>query len=65
MEKLKSVVVNKDTSRSTKQWMNIFNPWWSSRHLDINIEKMAPEELDKVLSKFCAEVKKKDGLDNY
>ena len=26
--------------------------------------KMAPEELDKVLSKFYAEVKKKDGDDN-
>ena len=41
--------------------MNVFNSWCSSRHLDINIETMAPEELDKALSKFYAEAKKKDG----
>ena len=56
IEKLKSVVVNKNTSRSTKQCMSVFNSWCSSRHLEINIETMAPEELDKVLSKFYAEV---------
>ena len=43
--------------------MNVFNSWCSSRHLDINIDTMAPEELDKVLSKFYAEVKEKDGDD--
>ena len=36
---------------------------WSCHHLDINIETMAPEELDKVLSKFYADVKKKNGND--
>ena len=63
IEELKSVAANKNTSRSTKQWMNVFNSWCSSRHLDISIETMAPEELDKVLSKFYTEVKKKDGDD--
>ena len=63
IEELKSVAANKNTSRSTKQRTNVFNSWCSSRHLDINIETMAPEELDKVLSKFYAEVKKKDGDD--
>ena len=63
IEKLKSVAVNKNTCRSTKQWMEVFNSWCSTRHFDINIETMAPGEFDKVLSKFYAEVKKKDGDD--
>ena len=63
IEELKTVAVNKNTSRLTKQWMKVFNSWCSSRHLDINIETMAPEELDNVLGKFYAELKKKDGED--
>ena len=43
--------------------MNVFTSWCSSRHLDTNIDTMAPEELNKVLGKFYAEVKKKDGDD--
>ena len=41
--------------------MNVFNCWCSSRHFDLHIETMSPEELDKVLGKFYAEVKKKYG----
>ena len=41
--------------------MNVFNWWCSSRHFDLHIETMSPEELDKVLGKFYAEVKEKDG----
>jgi hypothetical protein len=64
IQELKSVAVNKNTSRSTKQWMNVFRSWCQSRHLEnVNIETMAPEELDKVLAKFYAEVKKRDGHD--
>jgi len=52
IEELKSVAVNKSTSRSTKQWMNVFKSWCTSRHLEnINIKTMAPEELHKVLGK--------------
>ena len=64
IEELKAVAVNKNTSRSTKQWMNVFKSWCQSRHLEnVNIETMAPEELDNILSKFYAEVKKRDGDD--
>ena len=60
IEELKAVAVNKNTSRWTKQWMNVFKSWCQSRHLEnVNIETMAPEELDSILSKFQAEVKKK------
>lgn len=64
IHELKSVTSNKNTSRSTKQWMNVFRSWCRCRHLEyVSIETMAPEELDKVLSKFYAEVRKKDGDD--
>ena len=64
IEELKAVAVNKNTSRSTKQWMNIFKSWCQSRHLEnVNIETMALEELDNILSKFYAEVKERDGDD--
>ena len=60
IEELKTVAVNKNTSRSTKQWMNVFKSWCQSRHPEnVNIETMAPEELDNILSKLYAEVKKK------
>ena len=61
IQELKSVVLNKNMSRSTKQWMNVFQSWTKSRHLgNVSIETMPPEELDKVLTKFYAKVKKKD-----
>ena len=64
MNELKSVASNRNTSRSTKQWMNVLRSWCQCRHLEyVSIEAKAPEELDKVLSKFYAEMKKKDGDD--
>ena len=58
MQELKSIAVNKNTSRSTKQSMNVFTSCCLSRHLEnVTIQTMAPEERDKVLSKFSAEVK--------
>ena len=64
VEEMKSVAVNKNTSRSTKQWINVFTSWCRSRHFEnFSIETMTPEELDKVLGQFYAEVKKKDGND--
>ena len=62
IEELKAVAVNRNTSRSTKQWMNVFKSWCQSRHLEnVNIATMAPEELDNILSKFYAEIEKKKG----
>ena len=61
IQELTSVAANKNSSRSTKQWMNVFTSWCQSRHLEnVTIETMAPEELVKVLSKFYTEVKKKE-----
>ncbi|PFX17372.1 hypothetical protein AWC38_SpisGene18315 [Stylophora pistillata] len=51
IHELKSVPSNKNTSRFTKQWMNVFRSWCQCRHLEyVSIKTRAPEELDKVLS---------------
>ena len=64
IEALRSLAVNKNTSRSTKQWMNVFKKWCKSRRIqNVNIETMSPVELDKLLGKFYAEIKKQDGED--
>ena len=61
IEALRSLAVNKNTSRSTKQWMNVFKK--SRRIQNENIETMSPVEPDKLLGKFYAEIKKQDGED--
>ena len=49
---LKSVAVNKNTSRSTKQWMNVFHSWAKSRHLEnVGIETMSPGELNPIYTR--------------
>ena len=53
IEELKSASVNKNTSRSTKNWMSVFTSWCQSRHLgNVNIEQQSPDQLDNLLSKF-------------
>ena len=38
IEELKAVAVNKNTSSSTKQWIDVFKSWCQSRHLEkVNI----------------------------
>jgi len=52
--------VNKNTSRSTKQWMNVFYSLAKYRHLEnFGTETMPPGELDTILTKFYAEAKEK------
>ena len=39
IEELKAVAFNKNTSRSTEKWMNLFKSWCQSCHLEnVNIE---------------------------
>ena len=66
LQELTSVVVNKNTPRSPKQWINVSRSSCQSRHLEnVTTETMAPEELNKILSKFHAEIKKKKDGDDY
>ena len=53
IEELRSLAVNKNASRSTKQWMNVFNNWCTSPRIqNANIETMSPVELDKLQENF-------------
>lgn len=63
IEELQAVATNKNTQRSTKQWMNVFNSWCTSRHLDVDITTLSPQNLDNMLCQFYAEVKKQNGDD--
>ena len=47
IEELKAVALSKNTSCSTKQWMNVFKSWCQSHPLT-----MVPEELDNTLNKL-------------
>ena len=55
---------NKNTSRTTKTWLNVFNEWKVQRKEDRNFEDIPVNELDAVLCRFFAEIRKKCG-DEY
>ena len=44
--------------------MNVLKSWCTSRRIqNVNIAIMAPDELDKLIGKFYAKVKKRDATD--
>ena len=43
---------NKNTSRTTKTWLNVFNEWKVQRKEDRNFEDIPVNELDAVLCAF-------------
>ena len=54
---------NKNTTRSTNTWINIYHLWAKLRGKPQNIEELEPKELDGILQIFFAEIKKRDGTD--
>ena len=52
---------NENTTRSTKTWNDIYRMWARERGIDVNMEKIFPDELNTVLKKFFAEVRKQNG----
>ena len=63
INELQSLAVNTNTSRSTKHWIKVVQTWCKSRNITENFETLEPSQLDKMLCRFYAEVKKKDGDD--
>ena len=55
---------NKNTFRTTKTWLNVFNEWKVQRKEDRNFEDIPVNELDAILCRFFAEIRKKDS-DEY
>lgn len=54
---------NKNTNKSTNTWINAFRKWAEFRGFQENIAEYEPYELNTVLERFYAEVRKKDGTD--
>ena len=61
LEKMRLANQNKNIQKSTSTWLNVFNSWKIARGEERLLEDIPLEELDAVLCKFFAEVRKKDG----
>ena len=59
IDKLKELSENENMKKSTEQWKNVFVKWATERGKEKNLEAYECADLDKTLSKFYAEVRKK------
>ena len=53
----------KNTKRSTNTWLNVLNSWMSVRGYRKQATEYDPLELNSILERFYAELKKTDGND--
>ena len=60
IDELKELSENENTKKSTKQWKNVFVKWATERGKEKNLEAYECVDLDKTLSQFYAEVRKKE-----
>ena len=58
---LKDKTRNKNTDHSTNTWTRIFKAWESKRGQNEELSSYVPIDLDEVLVKFYAELRKVDG----
>ena len=54
---------SKNTKRTTQTWLTVWQNWCLARNIDNKIECFTPRVLDEILTKFYAEVRKKDGTE--
>ena len=54
---------NKNTTNATVNWMRMYTSWATIRGKETKIEQLSPEELDKTLQTYFAEVKRQNGQD--
>ena len=59
IEKSKS----KNTVQATNTWFQTYKTWAGLRNVIVDIETVEPGELDKILQRFFAEIKKQNGKD--
>lgn len=52
---------NKNTSKSTNTWLNIFNEWRVPHNEAGKLEDTPHRELDNILCRFFTEIRKRDG----
>ena len=61
IEKLRNGAKNINTSKSTSLWLSVWKTWCEGKSTALEIEKHEPAELNRLLEKFYAEVKIKNG----
>jgi hypothetical protein len=61
VQNLKEKSKNLNTKKSTQTWLNVWRSWAEERNVSPHLEENPPEMLDKVLQRFYAEVRNKNG----
>ena len=56
VDQLKLNAKNKNTTKSTQTWLNVWEKWANERKFNPNLEEYEHEDLDKKLQMFYAEV---------
>ena len=62
IQKLAEKAVNKNTVKTTKMWMNVWQSWAESKSLNNDIVEYETKELNECLSPFFAEIRERDDL---
>ena len=63
IEELRNGAKNVNTSKSTSFWLSVWKTWCEGKSIALEIEEHEPAELNRLLEKFYAEVKNKNGED--
>ena len=63
IEELRNGAKYINTSKSTSFWLSVWKTWCEGKSIALEIEKHEPAELNRLLKKFYAKVKNKNGQD--
>ena len=63
IEELRNGAKNINTNKSTSFWLSVWKTWCEGKSIALDIEEHEPAELNRLLEKFYAEVKNKNGQD--
>ena len=62
VDQLKLNAKNKNTTKSTQTWLNVWEKWGNERKFNPKLEEDEDEDLNKKLQMLYAEVRTKDGI---
>ena len=62
VNQLKLNAKNRNTTKSTQTWLNVWEKWANERKFNPKLEEYEHEDLHKKLQTFYAEVRTKDGF---
>ena len=62
VDQLKLNAKNKNTTKSTQTWLNVWEKWANERKFNPKLEEYEHEDLYKKLQMFYNEVRTKDGF---